>query len=153
MTLDHVIERIQFCYPQIYYACHTRHVRKRSSAQRLSRRDAELLVHLSPTSPTSLTELTDHMDLAASTLSEAVAKLETLGYLQKGQPSGGDRRRVSIVLTRKGVDAVRATSVLEPARLRSVLGRLSARDLAAVTSGLRVLARACRPAGAIKKGA
>ena len=93
------------------------------------------------------------MDLAASTLSEAVAKLESLGYLQKSQPAAGDRRRVGIVLTKKGVDAVRAVSVLEPARLRAVLGRLSDRDLAAVTNGLRVLARACRPAGAIKKGA
>jgi len=151
--IDDAITAVQFCYPQIYYACHTRHERKRSSAYRLSRRDAELLVHLSPASPTSLTELADHMDLAASTLSEAVAKLETLGYLQKSQPRGGDRRRVGIVLTKKGVDAVRATSVLEPARLRAVLGRLSDRDLAAVTNGLRLLARACRPAGAIKKGA
>lgn len=93
------------------------------------------------------------MDLAASTASEAVAKLEALGYLQKAQDSGGDRRRVGIALTKKGVDAVRATSVLEPARLRGVLGRLSIRDRAAVTNGLRILARACRPASAIRKEA
>jgi DNA-binding MarR family transcriptional regulator len=153
VTIDDAITLVQFCYPQIYYACHTRHERKRSSALRLSRRDAELLVHLSPSSPTTLTELAQHMDLAASTASEAVAKLEALGYVQKAQDSRGDRRRVGIALTKKGVDAVRATSVLEPARLRGVLGRLSIRDRATVTNGLRILARACRPASALKKGA
>ena len=42
MTLDQAIERIQFCYPQVYYACHTRHVRARSTAAHLSMRDSEI---------------------------------------------------------------------------------------------------------------
>jgi hypothetical protein len=25
VTVDHAVERVQFAYPQIYYACHTRH--------------------------------------------------------------------------------------------------------------------------------
>lgn len=151
MTIDDAITQVQFCYPQVYYACHTRHERKRSSALRLSRRDSEILVHLDRSSPTILTHLARHMDLAASTVSEAVTKLEALGYVQKAPERAGDRRRIGIVLTPKGTDAVRATSVLEPARLRAVLGRLSTRDLAAVTGGLRILARACRSAIARKE--
>lgn len=143
MTIEQAVERIQFAYPQIYHACHTRHVRKRSSAVHLSARDAEILVHLDPKTPTTLSGLARHMDLAASTLSEAVSTLEAHGYVLK-TVGGRDRRRVSIVLTAKGVDAVRASSVLEARRLRAVLARLSARDLVVVTGGLARLAQACR---------
>jgi DNA-binding MarR family transcriptional regulator len=146
VTIDAAISLVQFCYPQVYYACHTRHERKRSSALRLSRRDSELLVHLDRSRPAALTDVARHMDLAPSTVSEAVTKLEALGYVQKAPASTGDRRRIGLVLTAKGVDAVRATSVLEPARLRGVLKRLSNRELATVTDGLTILAEACRPA-------
>ena len=80
MTLDRDVELIQFAYPQIYYACHTRHVRRRSSAVHLSARDSEILVHLDRASPTSLSVLARHMDLAASTLSEAISSLGAIGY-------------------------------------------------------------------------
>jgi hypothetical protein len=46
VTLDHAIERIQFCYPHVYYACHTRHARARSDASHLSLHDSAILVHL-----------------------------------------------------------------------------------------------------------
>lgn len=143
MTLDHAIERIQFCYPQVYYACHTRHVRARSTASHLSTRDSEILVHLDRSTPLTLTELASHMDLARSTLSEAVSKLEVFGYLEKAARRH-DRRHLGIVLTRKGVEAVRRTSVLEPRRLHAALSKLSSSDLSAVISGLETLARACR---------
>ena len=143
MTLDHAIERIQFCYPQVYYACHTRHDRSRSSASHLSARDSEILVHLDRSTPITLTELASHMDLARSTLSEAVSKLEKFGYLEKAS-RGADRRHIGIVLSRKGVEAVRQTSVLEHRRLHAALSRLSRADLSAVIAGLETLARACR---------
>jgi DNA-binding MarR family transcriptional regulator len=144
VTLDHAIERIQFCYPQVYYACHTRHVRARSDASHLSARDSEILVHLDRSTPQTLTELASHMDLARSTLSEAVSKLETFGYLEKAPRDRRDRRQIGIVLTRKGVEAVRRTSVLESRRLHTALSRLSSSDLSAVIAGLETLARACR---------
>ena len=147
MTIDDAITVVQFAYPQVYYACHTRHERRRSSALRLSRRDSELLVHLDRADVTLVTELARHLDLAASTVSEAVSRLEKLGFIRKADRSG-DRRRVGLLLTDRGADAVRGTSVLERARLRTVLSRLSVRDRAVVTRGLRLLARACRPAAA-----
>jgi DNA-binding MarR family transcriptional regulator len=146
VTLERAIERIQFCYPQVYYACHTRHDRARSSATHLSARDATILVHLDRDEPVTLTALARHMHLSASTLSEAVTKLEALGYLLKTRPSSAVRRRVGLVLTRKGVTAVRATSVLEASRLRTVLSRLAVTERERAVSGLALLARACRPA-------
>ena len=145
MTIASAIEQIQFAYPQVYYACHTRHARKKSNPVHLSARDSEILVHLDRDRPTSLSSLARHMDLASSTLSEAVTKLVLHGYLSKTSRSGRDRREVGIVLTPKGVSAVRATSVLEAARLRAVLQRMPAREVASAVRGLTRLAHACRP--------
>jgi len=144
VTIDQAAERVQFSYPQVYYACHTRHERRRSNAFRLSARDSEILVHLDRTTPTTLSLLARHMDLARSTLSEAITELEALGYVAKSTPDG-DRRRVGLVLTAKGVDAVRGSSVLESWRLRTVFGRLSERERNDVVKGLDLLARASRP--------
>jgi len=145
VTIAEAVERIQFAYPQVYYACHTRHARKKSNPFHLSARDSEILVHLDRARPTSLSSLARHMDLAASTLSEAVSKLVLHGYLLKASRSGRDRREVGIVLTPKGISAVRASSVLEAGRLKAVLRRLPAKDVASVVRGLTRLAGACRP--------
>jgi DNA-binding MarR family transcriptional regulator len=110
VTIDQAVERLQFAYPQIYYACHTRHERRRSTDQHLSMRDSQILVHLDRRVPLTLGALAAHMDLAASTLSEAISHLESHGYVLKTQAR--DRRRVALLLTPKGVNAVRATSVL-----------------------------------------
>jgi DNA-binding MarR family transcriptional regulator len=146
VTIDQAVERVQFSYPQVYYACHTRHERRRSNAFRLSTRDAEILVHLDRREPMTLSTLARHMDLARSTLSEAVTMLETLGYVTKSSGTPGDRRQVGLVLTSKGAEAVRGSSVLESWRLRAVFSRLSERQRAAVVKGLDLLARASRPA-------
>lgn len=144
MTIQEAIERIQFSYPQIYYACHTRHQRRRSNAFRLSTRDAEILIHLDRSVPTTLSALAGHMDLAASTLSEAISRLVRHGYVLKSVAQRPDRRRVGLVLSPRGMEAVLATSVLEPRRLEAVLDRLTKRELATVVDGLSLLARACR---------
>ena len=143
MTLDFATERIQFCYPQVYYACHTRHDRSRSSEARLSGRDSEILVHLDRKTPLTLSELAAHMDLSRSTLSEALTRLEAFGYVVKTTHTR-DRRQIGLVLTQKGVAAVRASSVLDARRLRAALERLSRTDQANAVAGLELLARACR---------
>ena len=145
MTLTHAAERIQFCYPQVYHACHTRHARARSSQSSLSMRDSAILVHLDRATPRSLTDLARHMGLSRSTLSEAVTKLEVFGYAKKAPSGAGDRRRIRILLTPKGAEAVRLTSVLETRRLHTVLRRLPVRERAIAVKGLETLARACRP--------
>ena len=145
LSIDAAAAQIQFTYPQIYYACHTRHDRRRSNAVHLSPRDAQMLVHLDQGAALPVSRLADHMGLAASTVSEALTKLEALGFVHKAA-AASDRRQVSVRLTAKGVAAVREGSVLETQRLRRVLARMPARDRVAVVSGLTRLARACGPA-------
>ena len=151
VTIDGAIERIQFCYPQVYYACHTRHDRARSTSVHLSARDSEILVHLNTTQPMTLSQLAAHMDLSRSTLSEALTKLQALGYVDKAPHAALDRRHIGLMLTKKGISAVRAGSVLEARRLRAVLSTLSKADLTKVIGGLETLARACGPAIAAKR--
>jgi DNA-binding MarR family transcriptional regulator len=145
VTIDEAARRTQFAYPRIYYACHTRHARRRSNRYRLSTRDAEILVHLDSAEPLTLAALARHLDRARSTLSEAVSALEALGYVTKAGHVSGDRRQVGLRLTPAGVAAVHGSSVLEAARLRAAFRRLSSRERAAVVAGLDLLARASRP--------
>jgi DNA-binding transcriptional ArsR family regulator len=95
VTIDRAIERIQVCYPQVYYACHTRHDRARSNETRLSARDSQILVHLDGHAALTLSDLAAHMDLSRSTLSEALTKLERLGYVVKAPHAARDRRHMA----------------------------------------------------------
>lgn len=144
MTLDQAVEQVQLTYPQVYYVCHTRHQRKRSTDHRLSQRDAAILAHCSPNAPRVPAHLARHLDLARSTLSEALKKLELLGYVRRVADATDDGRHVGVLLTAKGLRAVRETSVLESARLEAVLRCASASQRAAIASGLEALADACR---------
>ena len=151
VSIQQAIERIQFSYPQIYFACHTRHQRRRSNAFRLSARDAEILVHLDRAAPVTLSALARHLDVSPSTLSEAVSQLVRHGYIVKSV-STADRRQLGLILSARGAEAVLASSVLESRRLEAALMRLSKRELATVVDGLTFLARACRPSSE-KRGA
>jgi DNA-binding MarR family transcriptional regulator len=144
VTIDQAVERIQFAYPQIYFACHTRHERTRSRERELSARDSQILVHLDREIPSGLTALAAHLDLALSTVSEAIKHLTALGYVEKRAGKRGDRRAVGLTLTEKGAEAVRSTSVLEPARLAAVLRRLKPADRRRAIDGLAIFADACR---------
>lgn len=151
VTVAAAAEVLQFTYPQVYYACHSRHSRARSGQTHLSDRDVQLLVHLDRREPMRVTGLARHMGLSASTVSEAVASLERLGYVTKARDAAGDRRAVSVLLTLKGIAAVRAGSVLETPRLQAVLRRLDARERTAVAHAMKTLAAACRPAAVRRK--
>lgn len=144
MTIDQAVEAVQLTYPQVYYARHTRHQRKRSIEHRLSARDASILAHCSAHSPIVPARLARHLSIARSTLSEALKKLTQAGYVKRVVEAGGDGRQVGVLLTAKGVRAVRETSVLESARLAAVLEHASPAERAAITTGLTKLAEACR---------
>jgi DNA-binding MarR family transcriptional regulator len=144
VTIQQAVRQIQIAFPQIYFACHTRHTRRRSSAYQLTARDGEILVHLATDPPLTLSQLASHLDVAKSTLSTAVSRLEAGGLVTRADAGRGDRRERALVLTAKADAAIAATSVLEGARLQLVLGRLSRRDRETATNGLRLLAAACR---------
>lgn len=139
----HAVEEIQRCYPQIYLACHAKHIRASSTPHRLSARDSSLLVHLSPTQPRTPGELAAHMGVGASTLSAAIRRLAGLGYLHRAN-NARDRRVISLTLTEPGSKAMAATSVLDASRLTAVVALLTAEDRKRAVEGMRLLADASR---------
>ena len=137
------VRLVQTCYPQIYLACHTRHQRAASSPHGLSPRDSTLLAHLDETRPTTPSVLARHLGVGGPTMSAAIKRLVRLGYVdQERDPS--DARSVRLRLARKGADAMRDSSVLEPARVKRVLAKLRPADRRAALAGLALLARAAQ---------
>lgn len=130
-------------YPQVYHACHREHPRARTSAHRISSRDAWILGHLSLAAPTSPGRLARHLSLGPPTVSEAVRRLERLGYLSR-QRATGDRRRLELRLTPRGAVALAGSSVLDQGRVRRMLAQLPPADRTRAVEGLALLAQAAR---------
>ncbi|HEX4913348.1 MAG TPA: MarR family transcriptional regulator, partial [Vicinamibacterales bacterium] len=101
---DRDVRLVQVAYPQIYLACHTRHVRRRSSATRLSAVDSSLLAHLDEQQAIRPTTLARHLGIAASTLSAAITRLVSHGYVLQ-QRDATDGRATGLVLSPKGARA------------------------------------------------
>ena len=139
---DAVLE-VQRLYPQIFVACHTRHVRAASTRWKISSQDASILVHLDRREGLSPRALARHLGVAASTLSAAVSRLARLGYLTNDAVAS-DRRQRTLRLTARGASAIASTSVLDAARTRAMLSQLGAADLKAALHGLSLLAAAAR---------
>jgi len=137
------VRLVQTAYPQIYFACHTRHLRRASSSTHLSPADSTLLAHLDERLAVRATRLARHLGLAASTLSAAIARLAASGYvIQQRDPD--DRRAIGLLLSPKGAAAMQESSVLETARVRKMLERLTPRARKAALHGLALLARAAQ---------
>jgi MarR family transcriptional regulator, organic hydroperoxide resistance regulator len=135
------VDEIQRYYPQIYLACHTRHIRAASTRYRLSAKDSSLLVHLSKTEPRTASELAAHMGIGAPTLSAAIRRLGELGYLRRN-PGRDDRRVAALTLTEEGAKAIAATSVLDSNRLAAVMALLTDEERKRAVAGMRLLASA-----------
>ncbi|MBA3559102.1 MAG: winged helix-turn-helix transcriptional regulator [Gemmatimonadaceae bacterium] len=145
MSLERTLRIVQVAYPQVYLACHTRHQRKRSTVHHLSARDASILAHLDQQSITTPARLAAHLNVARSTLSEALKRLTALGYTRQiaRGAAAGKRGGVGILLTATGAAAIRETSVLETPRLRAVLELLTPAELRSVARGMSALAAGC----------
>src|SRR5579872_7571944 len=107
------VETVLRCYPQVYFACHRRHVRDEATKEILSAHQASVLDHLDDVEPTSLLELARHMGVTASTMSLTVDRLERGGYVRR-ERSTEDGRRLDLRLTAAGVRVKRQQKVLEP---------------------------------------
>ncbi len=140
---DKAVLEIQRLYPQIYLACHVDHVRASSTEWRLSSRDSSILAHLDSERGMSPKALAAHLNVAASTLSAAIAKLVELGYISSDPPQS-DKRQRELRLTPKGEDAMAGTSVLAAERVAALLERLGDEERETALQGLRLLARAAR---------
>jgi MarR family transcriptional regulator, organic hydroperoxide resistance regulator len=144
------VRLVQVAYPQIYFACHTRHIRRASTAARLSAADSTLLAHLDEDRATRPTALAKHLGLAASTLSAAIGRLAKLGYVTLGQ-AAGDGRAVDLRLTAKGAAAMQASSVLDAALVAKMLTQLSPSERTRALEGIRLLAKGARLAQGDRK--
>jgi MarR family transcriptional regulator, organic hydroperoxide resistance regulator len=139
------VRMVQVAYPQIYFACHTRHIRRASTPSRLSAADSTLLAHLDEDRATRPTALAKHLGVAASTLSAAINRLAKLGYVTLGK-AATDRRAVDLKLTARGAAAMQASSVLDAALVAKMLTELSPSERTRALDGLALLGKAARRA-------
>lgn len=137
------VRAVQRWYPQIYFACHTRHQRAASSETRLSAHDSAILAHLDEERPIAASALARHLGIGAPTLSATLTRLATLGYITR-TPSAADRRIADLRLSKTGARAMASSSVLEATRVATVLRELSAPEQRLALEGLALLARASR---------
>lgn len=140
---DPLVRRVQRAYPQIFLACHVHHTTS-ARTHGLSQRDADVLAHLDQHSPVTAGDLARHLGVAASTLSEAIDGLEARGLAERRRAGGGDRRRVELRITKSGVAAMQAGSVLDTARVAALLAEVSPRERDAAVRGLERIAAAAR---------
>jgi DNA-binding MarR family transcriptional regulator len=130
-------------YPRIYFACHTRHVRDPQTQRLLSRHQASILDHLDEIEPTTVMDLAGHMGVTAATMSLSIDRLERKGYVVRLKDAK-DRRRVHVRLTTAGVRVREASSVLDPARVEALVGRLNDEERTRAIEGLGLLADAAQ---------
>ena len=143
MSLTQAGAQLMTLYPQIYFACHTRHVVDPESRRLLSRHQASILDHLDEIDPTSVNELARHMGVTPATMSLAIDRLERKGYVARARDSA-DKRRVHVRLTSAGVRMRDATSVLDRSRVEDLLARLNERERQTAIHGLTLLATAAQ---------
>ena len=128
-------------YPRIFHACHSRHVRDPKTREAVSTNQARVLDHLDDVEPTSLLGIARHMGVSASTMSLTVDRLVRRGYVTRSRDAA-DRRVVNLRLTDAGARLRDAQSVLDPARVKTMILRLSKEDRDDAVRGLALLARA-----------
>jgi MarR family transcriptional regulator, organic hydroperoxide resistance regulator len=135
------VRQLMTLYPQIYFACHTRHVRDSRSKRVLSAHQASVLDHLDEIEPTNLGTLAAHMGVTASTMSITISRLVRQKYVLRRR-GARDGREVQLLLTPAGVRVKSEKSVLDPARVRVLLKQLPAGERDQALRGLGLLARA-----------
>jgi DNA-binding MarR family transcriptional regulator len=141
VVVDNDVLEVQKLYPRIYTACHTEHNKAASSENGLSWRDDSILAHLSDDSLASASKLARHLNVTRATLSEAITNLMDLGYVEsKTDPD--DERRKLLLLTKKGIQALSNSSVLDYKKVKLALDKLSKEDRRKVIEGLSLLAGA-----------
>jgi len=139
-TMDDV-ERLLRAYPRIYFACHQRHVRDPEGEGTLSAHQASILSHLDPVDPSRVSDLAEHLGVTVSTMSLSIKRLARDGYVGRC-PDPSDGRVVQLPLTEKGERVRAAQEVLEPDRVRALLGILDEPTRQEALGGIEMLAAA-----------
>ena len=143
--MQDLVRQLMTFYPQIYFACHTRHVRDPRSNTVLSTHQASVLDHLDEIEPTNLRTLAGHMGVTASTMSITINRLVRQKYVVRKRAMQ-DARQVNLLLTPAGVRIKSEKSVLDPALVGALLEQLGADERKQALHGLGLLARAAHKA-------
>lgn len=130
-------------YPQIYFACHRRHVFDPKARKGLSLNQGSILDHLDNVEPANLRSLAQHMGVTASTMSLNVDRLEAAGYLRR-ERDPDNARQVQIRLTEAGNRLKQRQNVLDPELVDKLLKRLNGQDRSTAILGLQLLANAAK---------
>ena len=138
------VRLVQVAYPQIYFACHTRHIRRASTATRLSapiRRSSRISMKSALTRPTALRE-------ASRASRPPRCRRRSRGSRSSATCAHGkaasDGRAVDLRLTAKGAAAMQASSVLDSALVAKMLDRLSSSERKRALEGIGLLAKGAR---------
>lgn len=135
------VRQVMKCYPRIFFACHTEHVRDPKTSRKISAHQAGILDHLDEIEPTGLNDLARHMGVTASTMSLTIDRLARAGYVKRAADPR-DGRRVALRITKSGARLRDQMTVLDPGRVRTMLARMSAAERRDALRGLELLARA-----------
>jgi DNA-binding MarR family transcriptional regulator len=130
---------VQRAYPQIYLACHVEHT-TRQRDHGLSDRDASVLAHLDELSPVGAGALARHLGVGASTVTEAIDRLEARGLVDRTRRG----RTVELRITTAGIELMQAGSVLDTDRVTALIAEVPARHRDAAVRGIELLAIAAR---------
>ena len=141
MTPPNDIALFLRCYPQIYFACHRRHIVDPTARRTLSLNQSSILDHLDSIEPTNLRSLARHMGVTASTMSLNVDRLEAAGYVQR-ERDPHNARQVQIRLTDAGNRLKQQQNVLDSQLVAKLLKQLNGDERQTALQGLKLLADA-----------
>ena len=128
-------------YPKIYLACHTRHVNDPVKGVKLTAHQGSILDHLDVSESITMQELALHLGVTPSTMSITIDRLSKLGYVKR-EKDKADSRRVNLFLTSHGDKIKQSKSVLDAARVKQMLSRLTEKERGEAMRGLGLLATA-----------
>ncbi len=131
---------VQVFFSQIYLACHSDHIRARSSKNQISSHDSTILAHLYAPIFRQPKSLAKHLRISPSTLSEWTVRMDELGYL-RSKADDEDGRKVVLELTDDGKKVVQDSSVLDTERVAKIFEKMTEEDGKRVMEGLRLLAQ------------
>ena len=135
------VRAVQAYYPRIYLACHIQHVRRTPVRANLTESESNLLGHLDERHAIRASELARHMGVSRSSMSATIKRLIKLGYIASAREAD-DARALALRLSPVGARAMQAGSVLDTARVASMLAQMSPTDRKKAVDGLGLLARA-----------
>jgi DNA-binding MarR family transcriptional regulator len=131
-----------FCelFPAVYLRFCRRH--EPATRTRLTPQQESALQHLAMSGPLTIGEIARHFARAQSVVSEIVDGLEAKGLLERMRDAR-DRRRTLVWLTDEAREVLaRRAEVLDPARVKRAMGKLTDRERQALIDAMRALVRA-----------